>query len=171
MPSTVPENESLAIEWWPTERVKPYPGNPRVIPESAISKVAEAIKAFKWRQPIVVDRQDVIIVGHTRRLAAIKLGLVKVPVHVADMTEAEAKAYRIADNRTGEEARWQPDILDLELKGLADSGFKLELTGLDPIELPGLTFAPIAEASVLRLDKKAEVKCPSCGHVFEPPAK
>jgi len=97
----------MEISLWPIDRPAPYANNPRKIPQSAIDKVAASIMEFGWRQPIVVDSAGVVVVGHTRLLAAQKLGLLEVPVHVAaDLTEAQCRAYRIADNRAGEEARW-----------------------------------------------------------------
>ena len=80
--------------------IKPYPQNPRVN-DDAVDAVAASIREFGFRQPIVVDTDGVIIVGHTRWKAAQKLGLDKVPIHVAkDLTPAQIKAYRIADNQT-----------------------------------------------------------------------
>jgi DNA modification methylase len=123
----------MQVEAWPIERVKPYARNPRKITAAAVEKVAASITTFGWRQPIVVDRAGVVVVGHTRLEAARKLGLAEVPVHVADLTEAEARAYRIADNRTGEEARWDANLLKLELADLVD--VRAELTAFDPKEL------------------------------------
>ena len=65
-----PQSPSFAVEWWPIGRVTPYPNNARVIPASAVEKVASSIRAFGWRQPIVVDAEGVIVVGHVRLLAA-----------------------------------------------------------------------------------------------------
>ena len=76
------------------------------------------------RQPIVVDTDNVIIAGHTRYKAALKLGLQKVPMHIAvDLSPEQVKAYRIADNKTGELAEWNLTILPIELAELQDSGF------------------------------------------------
>ena len=94
----------MNIELWDIGRVIPYARNARKIPDKAVNKVAASIKEFGWRQPIVVDRESVIIVGHARLLAAQKLGLTQVPVHVADnLTPAQVKAYRIMDNRSHQE--------------------------------------------------------------------
>lgn len=82
--------------------IRPYEKNPR-LNEGAVDAVAASIKEFGWRAPIVVDKEMVIICGHTRLLAAKKLGLDVVPVHVADnLTPEQVQAYRIADNKTGE---------------------------------------------------------------------
>ena len=95
----------------PIKDVKPYEKNPR-INDNAVEAVANSIKEFGWRQPIVVDKDNVIIAGHTRWKAAKKLKLKTVPVLVADdLTEEQVRAYRIADNSTGELATWDFDIL------------------------------------------------------------
>lgn len=96
----------MKIEWWPIERVKPYDRNPRRN-DKGVKAIASSIEQFGWRQPIVVDGQGVIICGHARLKAAQKLGLEKVPVHVAsDLSPEQAKAYRIADNKTAELSDW-----------------------------------------------------------------
>lgn len=83
------------------QNVKPYPKNPRDN-DAGVDAVANSIKEFGWQQPIVVDNDNVIIVGHTRYKAAKKLGMKQVPVVVADkLTDEQAKAYRLADNKTG----------------------------------------------------------------------
>jgi len=87
-----PETQTFAIEWRKTGRVKPYPNNARVIPPSAIEKVASSIRAYGWRQPIVVDADGVIVVGHVRLLAAQSMGLGEVPVHVAHDLHAQPSA-------------------------------------------------------------------------------
>jgi hypothetical protein len=134
----MPDSQSLTVEWWGLDRVRPYEQNPRVIPDAAIEKVAASINAFGWRQPIVVDDDGIILAGHTRYQAAMRLGLECVPVHVASGLSPEAaRAYRLADNRTHEEARWHPDTLNLELHELGATGFELALTGFDPLQLLG----------------------------------
>jgi DNA modification methylase len=104
---------------WTLDRIKPYPRNARKIPQAAVDKVAASIQAYGWQQPIVVDTAGVILVGHVRRLAALKLGLAEAPVHVAaGLSEAQARAYRLADNRSHEEAKWDDGLLALELREL-----------------------------------------------------
>jgi ParB-like chromosome segregation protein Spo0J len=102
------KNAALTVEWRPLDALTPYPQNARVLSSKAVAKVAASIKAFGWRQPIVVDAAGVIIAGHTRLLAAQSLGLKAVPVLVADdLTPAQVRAYRLADNRTAREAARQ----------------------------------------------------------------
>src|SRR5215469_5519642 len=89
--------------------IKPYDKNPR-LNDQAVDAVAASIREFGFRQAIVVDEQGIIIVGHTRYKAALKLGLEKVPVHVdTGLTLAQIKAYRVADNQTADLAEWDYD--------------------------------------------------------------
>lgn len=108
----------MKVQMRDLKSITPYHRNPRRN-DAAVDAVAESIQRFGFRQPIVVDRNGVIVVGHTRYKAALKLGLQKVPVHVAEeMTEAEARAYRIADNRTADIATWDEALLREELPDL-----------------------------------------------------
>src|SRR5215831_7365809 len=112
----------MKIELRKVSEIKPYPGNPRVN-DAAVDGVAASIREFGFRQPIVVDEDGVIIVGHTRYKAALKLGLEKVPVHVAvGLTPAQAKAYWLADNQTATVSQWDDDKLPLELMALQEAG-------------------------------------------------
>jgi len=125
----------------------PYERNPRNITSAAISKVAESIKEFGFLNPIIVDKNNIIIAGHTRLKACQKLGINKVPVIKAEhLTPAQVQAYRIADNRTGEEATWNKDLLAIEIGELKDlisnnqkdNAFDISLTGFDLKELEAL---------------------------------
>jgi DNA modification methylase len=125
----------MNIEVKPLTSIRPYEGNPRVN-DGAIAAVIASIREFGWRQPIVIDKDGVIVVGHTRYKAAEKMGLEKVPVHVAaDLTAAQARAYRIADNQTASIADWDFGLLPIELAGLEEMNFDLKLLGFDPEEL------------------------------------
>jgi len=118
--------------------VVPYARNPRQN-QAAISKVAASIKEFGWQQPIVVDSEMVVIAGHTRLAAAQSLGMDKVPIVVAeDLTPAQVKAYRLADNRVSQEAEWDHDLLTLELQDLLGEEYDLDLTGFSDDELAAL---------------------------------
>ncbi len=104
----------------PIEQIKPYENNPR-INDDAVHETANSIKEFGWQQPIVVDKNNVIIVGHTRLKAAKQLGLTKAPVVIADkLSDEQVKAYRLADNKTGELADWDLELLDLELNDITE---------------------------------------------------
>lgn len=104
----------LNIEYVSVDKIKPYENNPRKNDE-AVDKVAASIREFGFQQPIVVDKDGVIIVGHTRLKAAKKLKLKEVPVVYADLPEEKAKAYRLADNKTNEFSEWDYELLDMEL--------------------------------------------------------
>ena len=105
----------MHVEMRPLGSIRPYENNPR-FNDAAVDAVAASIRAFGFRQPLVVDEAGVIIVGHTRYKAALKLGLKEVPVHVAvGLSPAQAKAYRLADNQTTELSWWDDDKLAQEL--------------------------------------------------------
>jgi ParB-like chromosome segregation protein Spo0J len=142
-------NTEFQSEMWPTEKVRPYEHNPRKIPQKAIAKVASSIKEFGWRQPIVVDQAGVIVVGHVRYLAARKLGMDQVPVHVAaGLTAEQVRAYRLMDNRSHEETDWDPALLTLEIAELKALEFDLNFTGFEPREIDEfLTNADADEAA------------------------
>lgn len=116
--------------------IKPYKNNPRNN-DDAVEATANSIKEFGWQQPIVVDKDGVIIVGHTRLKAAKKLGLKQVPIVVAEnLTDEQANAYRLADNKTGELGGWDFDLLNSELEDLtnidmSDFGFDTEDIDID----------------------------------------
>jgi hypothetical protein len=136
----------LEVCWWPTEKPIPYARNSRKIPERASDKVAASIQEFGWQQCIVVDKDGVIICGHTRLLAAKKLGLMQVPVHVArNLTPAQVKAYRLMDNRSHDDTEWDEDLVGPELEELRDLNFDLGLTGFDPHEIEDFLADPNAD--------------------------
>jgi DNA modification methylase len=134
---------TLTVEWWPTERPLPYAHNPRVVTETAIEKVATSIREYGWRQPLVVDEEGVLLVGHTRLLAAKQLGLPRVPVHVArGLSPEKVKAYRLMDNRSNEETSWNFSLLEAELAQLVGMNLDPLLTGFSPEELTALLNPP-----------------------------
>ncbi|MFN4140269.1 DNA modification methylase [Aestuariivirga sp.] len=122
----------------PVEKLVPYARNPRNN-TAAIDAVKASIAEFGFRQPIVVDEKLVVIVGHTRLEAAKQLGLKTVPVHVAEgLSPAQAKAYRLMDNRSHENAEWDDELLRLEFGDLKLDDFDLALTGFVSDELDKL---------------------------------
>lgn len=143
----------MKIQMMELKKLVPYANNPRNN-EKAVDAVAESIKQFGFRNPIIVDPGMVIISGHTRRLAAMKLGLKTVPVYIAaDMTEQQKKAFRIADNRVAELATWDKELLKNEIADIIDvnlSDFGFDLDELKAIQRESLGI------SVHR--------CPKCGH-------
>lgn len=120
------------------DEIIPYEKNPR-FNDNAVEAVANSIKEFGFRVPIVIDKDNVIVTGHTRLRSAKLLGLTEVPCIVArDLTPEQIKAYRIADNKTGELAEWNYDLLPLELTDLQDADFDLSVLGFDESELDKL---------------------------------
>ncbi len=151
----------------PLDKIIPYARNPRVNTQSAVDKVKASIHEFGWRQPIVVDKEYIIIAGHTRYLAAKQLGLSEVPVHVAEnLTPAQIQAYRITDNRSAQESKWDDELLKIELFDLKSMDYDLGLTGFDAVELgkffgtkeqiSGDTEAEVDNADELRKKYKVE---------------
>lgn len=143
----------MEIEMRAVEQVFPYEGNPRRISSIAVQKLADSIKQFGWKQPIVVDEAGVVIVGHVRLAAARKLGMKEVPCLVAkDLDEAKAKAFRLADNRLSEESAWDVKGLTREVQALGDAADELLVKSFSAEELEILRFddemAKMAHADV-----------------------
>ena len=131
----------MNVELRPLAEIKPYEQNPRHN-DQAVDAVAESIKRFGWRQPIVVDADGVIVCGHTRWKAAQKLGLTEVPVHIAaDLTPAQAKAYRLMDNRSHQETAWDVDLLVIELVELQDHRLCCGFGGTFAVKFPEVSVA------------------------------
>src|ERR1022692_4771522 len=133
----------MKIEIWPIDRPKDYPGNARKWSAQAIAKVGASIREYGWRQPVVVNSKEVIVIGHLRRAAGRSIGETECPVHVAgELTPQQIRGLRLADNRTNQESVWDEELLALELQDLAAADFNLELTGFDPRELEDLLTLP-----------------------------
>lgn len=133
--------DRIRIEYMATDRLIPYVNNPRKN-DKAVDVVAGSIQEFGFKNPIIVDKDNVIVAGHTRLLAARKLGLEEVPViRAEDLTEQQIKAFRLADNKTAEFAEWDMELLALELEGLDDI-----FTGFNEVEI----------ADILGLDNEAQ---------------
>lgn len=128
----------MKVQMLAVDKVIPYRRNPRKN-EAAVDKVAASIQQFGFKVPLVLDKEHTIVAGHTRLLAALRLGMKEVPCIIAsDLTPAQVKAYRLADNRVGAEATWDEELLALELGDLTALGFDLKETGFDADELSAL---------------------------------
>ena len=122
----IPKIELVSID-----DLVPYEKNPRVN-DSAVDVVAKSIKEYGFKVPIIVDKDNVIIAGHTRFKAANKLGLKVVPViRALDLSDEQVKAFRIMDNKSGEFANWNYDLLNLEIEDLKKINFNIDLTGFN----------------------------------------
>lgn len=123
----------------PIGDIKPYKNNPRKN-DDAVPAVAESIKEFGFRVPLLIDKNDVIIAGHTRLKAATKLGMTVIPCIVADdLTPAQVKAYRLMDNKAQEKSRWDEALLQQEFEDLMLLGFDVAKTGFS-LEVPEFSF-------------------------------
>ena len=126
----------MKIEEIDINLIKPYKNNPRK--NQNIDKVANSLKEFGFRQPIVIDKNYTIIVGHTRFQAAKQIGLTKVPIHIANLNKEKIKAYRIADNRVNQESDWDYELLHKELKDLINEDYTMFTLGFEGLELDNI---------------------------------
>jgi ParB-like chromosome segregation protein Spo0J len=127
------------IELWPIDRLRPYERNPRTHSEAQVDQIAASIVEFGWTNPVLVDEQGGILAGHGWLLAARKLGLADVPViRFEHLSEAQKRAYLIADNELALQAGWSEELLAAELAWLRDERFDLDLIGFDATELERL---------------------------------
>ena len=126
----------MEIKQFKLTDIKPYTKNPRK--KIDIEKVANSIKEFGWQQPIVVDKNNIIIAGHSRYEAAKMLKEDTVPVLVANISEDKAKGYRIADNKTNQYSEWDYDLLHNEFQDLIKDNFELSKLGFNNNELDSI---------------------------------
>lgn len=154
----------MEIKMIKVDDLKPYENNPRFNDE-AVEYVAKSIKEFGFKVPIVIDKNGVIVAGHTRYKASMELGLKEVPCIVADdLTDEQVKAFRLADNKVSEQASWNYDLLNIELDDILDLdmeefGFlKQEDVNLDDF---------FEEKEQTGEEKKNTLTCPYCGKEIE----
>ena len=127
------------IELWPIDRLRPYERNPRTHSEGQVDQIAASMVEFGWTNPILVDENAGILAGHGRLLAARKLGLTEVPViRFEHLSEAQKRAYILADNQIALQAGWDDALLAEELAWLRDESFELDLIGFDATKLEHL---------------------------------
>lgn len=132
-------DQKLKIEYRAIESLSTYAGNARVHTRPQIKKIATSLRTFGWTNPLIVDQDGMVLCGHGRLEAAKLIGLRVVPVIMLDhLSEAERKAYIIADNAIAEQASWSKTMLRNELRGLAELGYELELTGFDTLRIDSL---------------------------------
>lgn len=158
----------MEIKMIKVDDLKPYENNPR-LNDDAVEYVAKSIKEFGFKVPMVIDKDNVIVAGHTRYKAAMELGLKEVPCIIADdLTEEQIKAFRLADNKVSEKAVWNYDLLDIELDDIKkldmeDFGF---LKTIDDDTTNNITENTEIDLSKYN-DDKFEHTCPKCGFKFE----
>ena len=130
---------ALQIHYRPTDSLIPYARNAKQHSDAQVAQIAASIREFGWGAPILVDGQNNVIAGHGRLLAARKLGLAEVPVVPMDhLTDTQRRALILADNKIGENASWEDELLGIELAELKEAGFDLGLTGFSPEEWEAL---------------------------------
>jgi ParB-like chromosome segregation protein Spo0J len=162
------------IEHWPIERLVPYARNARTHSDAQVAQIAASIREFGFTNPVLIDGGGNIIAGHGRVLAARKLGMQEVPcIRMEHLTDAQRRAYIIADNKLALNAGWDEELLALELSELHEIGFDLDLTGFgfDAIKLPSFEDEEEErqESSAKEIDVDEYVmqhKCPRCGFEF-----
>lgn len=159
--------------------IKPYENNPRRIPKDAVEAVKQSIKDYGYVQPIIVDTEGVIVVGHTRHRAITELEYEEVPVYVMDLPEDKIKQYRLVDNKTGELSDWDMNALVIELREWEDELLSTYFPDID-LEIGMINEASkvteedmkAAEEKITRVGEATvqplvEVVCPSCFHTFD----
>lgn len=160
------------VESWPIDRLKPYERNARTHSDAQIEQIVASIREWGWTVPVLATKDGRIIAGHGRVEAARRLGLAQVPVMTAEgWTDAQVRAYTLADNRIAMNAAWDGGLLAVELGDLNDLGVDLKSLGFDQKELNDLIGAPAFEPGTQdeqsRLDRKDPIVCPKCNHAFE----
>ena len=145
--------------------IKPYEKNPRKN-DNAVEYVANSIKEFGFKVPIVIDKDGVIVAGHTRYKASKKLGLEKVPCVIADdLTPEQIKAYRLADNKVSEKSEWDFDLLQDELSEILN----IDMEMFDFVKLEEIDVDAFFEDNPTEGKEKEPktIKCPHCGELIE----
>ena len=157
-----------------TDDLIPYARNSRTHSEAQVAKIAASIREFGFLNPIITDGANGIVAGHGRVLAAQKLGLESLPcIEAGHLTDAQRRAYVIADNRLALDAGWDNELLRVELQDLDGQGFDLSITGFDIGELTALfdepNFEPGTEDDQGKLDELAPkmVTCPNCAQEWD----
>jgi ParB-like chromosome segregation protein Spo0J len=164
----------MKMEQIATEKLIPYARNSRTHSEAQVAQIAGSIREFGFTNPVLIDGQDGIIAGHGRVMAARALGLAEVPcIRLGHLTDAQKRAYVIADNKLALNAGWDDEMLLLEIGELQDDGFDVGLLGFEDAEIDALMgaadFAPDSENEQGKLDELSPqwVSCPNCGKEFD----
>lgn len=159
----------MKIEYLPVASLHPYERNAKQHPPEQVEHIANSIREFGFRQPLVVDAENVVVIGHGRLMAAEKLGLDTVPVVRADdLSETQIKALRLADNKTNESG-WDFTTLEAELDELSA---EFEMSGFGFDDIPGGGSEPYTGQGAAEYDEedfsddKFECECPRCGFKF-----
>ena len=150
-----------------TDELKPYELNAKLHDERQIENVAESIRKFGWKQPLVIESDGTIIIGHCRWEAAKKLGLDEVPCVVADeLTEDEIRQLRIVDNKSNE-SEWDLELLASDLETIDISGFDFDFGELDSEPIDPDAFDHLFEDAEEKEKQPKQIQCPHCGMWFD----
>jgi ParB-like chromosome segregation protein Spo0J len=173
MEALTSKENPIAVEYLPAKQLKRYANNARTHSEAQILEIVASIKEFGWTIPILIDENDLIIAGHGRLEAATRIGLSRVPcIRLAHLSEAQRRAYTIADNKIPLHADWDPMLLKIELGELSAGEFDIHLTGFSQQEFDDLMFDGNFEPGSVerqgKLDSKKVIICPHCGMEFTP---
>jgi ParB family transcriptional regulator, chromosome partitioning protein len=161
--------EKLAVVYMKVDDLIPYARNSRTHSDDQVAQIAASIREFGFTNPVLLDGDRGIIAGHGRVLAARKLGHAEVPcIELKHLTDAQRRAYVIADNKLAMNAGWDFDMLSVEIDELRDLDFDLPLLGFTAQEINEMAgtpnFFPASGDEQSRLDVKAPTVCPECGH-------
>ena len=156
-------NNNPQIEQVKLDLLIPYVNNSRTHSEEQISQIASSIKEFGFTNPVLVDNQNGIIAGHGRVLASKKLGLKTVPcIRLSNLSEAQKKAYIIADNKLALNAGWDNELLKIELTSIEDLGLSKDITGFVPDELKQIFYVPqLVEEETVHFNGEERFTAPS----------
>ena len=160
----------LNVEYRPIDALIPYARNARTHSDAQIAQLAASLHEFGWTNPVLVDGENGIIAGHGRVLAARQLEMHEIPViELAHLTEAQKRAYVIADNKLSINAGWDEDLLASELSELKDLNFDVDLLGFTGEELAEIAWVPEAHDAPDEFPERdegieTEHRCPKCGY-------
>ena len=155
----------LEIKYIPIDEITPYKNNPR-INEDAIPYVMNSIKEFGFKNPIIIDKNNVIVAGHTRLESAKRLKMDEIPcIYADDLTEEQIKAFRLADNKVSEKSMWDFDKLDEELDSIFNIDMNLFDFNLDDFKIEIPDEKEETEKTTETKDKREHI-CPNCGLKF-----
>jgi len=169
-PSESGSRPGLRVEYRSLDALIPFARNPRTHSEEQVAQIATSIREFGFTNPVLLDGENGVIAGHGRLTAARLLGLKTVPcIELGHLSEAQKRAYIIADNKLTLNGLWNKDLLRLELTDLKELGANMELTGFDAIEVADIMLGK--DVSFKEYDESAAddvelATCPKCGHSF-----
>jgi ParB-like chromosome segregation protein Spo0J len=164
------DSRELKVEWKPTDSLEPYPRNPRIHSARQLRQIADSIRQFGFVNPILIDTDGGVIAGHGRLAAAKLLGLDQVPtIRLDQMSEAQKRAYLLADNKLAQNAGWDRNLLALELEYLSDLelDFDVTVTGFETAEIDLLVDEKKLDKTADKADRVPAVD-PACAAVSKP---